>query len=90
MDDVALHHLLRGPATGPTPGLLADVAAAGGGAGWLEQQLDPAAVDDAACDAAMSAFPLLTATPPELDRRTNRFGWDAMFQLRRPPSPAPR
>jgi uncharacterized protein (DUF1800 family) len=81
MDGVALHHLLRRASYGATPGLLADVAAAGGGAGWLEQQLDPAAVDDAACEAALSAFPLLTATPPEVDRRIERFGWDAMFQL---------
>jgi len=80
-DVVALHHLLRRASYGATPELLADVAAAGGSAGWLEQQLAPGSVDDAACEAALGCFPLLTASPQQLEAH-GRFGWDAMFQLR--------
>jgi uncharacterized protein (DUF1800 family) len=76
-----LHHLLRRATYGVTPELLADVNAAGSPAAWLEQQLDPATIDDATCDAALSAFPLIALTPPELDRRIERFSWPAMFEL---------
>jgi hypothetical protein len=81
LDDVALHHLLRRTTYGVTPGLLADVAAAGGPAGWLEQQLDPARIADTEADTAMAGFPLLALAPHQVDRATTRFGWEAMFQL---------
>src|SRR4051812_19235393 len=56
-------HLLRRTTFGLTSDLLADAAAAGGAMAWLEEQLDPASVDDAACAAALAPWPFAAADP---------------------------
>ena len=49
-------HLLNRAGYGPTPTDLASVSALGY-AGWLEQQLAPSTVNDAACDAILARLP---------------------------------
>src|SRR3954453_21816067 len=58
-----IRHVLRRTTFGPTPDLLAEVADAGGAMAWLERQLDPASIDDAACAAGLAPWPLATADP---------------------------
>ena len=54
-------HLLRRAAFGPTP---ASLAAAGrlGVEGWLDRQLNPASIDDRACEALVARLPLAGAS----------------------------
>jgi uncharacterized protein (DUF1800 family) len=49
-------HLLRRAGYGPTPGDLATVRAQGY-SGWLEHQLNPATINDSACDAIVGRLP---------------------------------
>ena len=50
-------HLLRRAGYGPTDADLADVHRLGY-SGWLEQQLNPAAINDSACDAILARLPV--------------------------------
>lgn len=79
----ALTHLLRRTTYGITPELLADVARAGGGGPWLEQQLAPAGIDDSAATRALARFPLAIADPPELHATLSNGSWDSMVQVTR-------
>ena len=73
-------HLLRRVTYGITPGLLADVTGRGV-AGWLDDQLAPATIDDSACDRAVQRFPLAHAAPPVLHGTLGNGSWSAMQDL---------
>ena len=66
LDDAALLHLLSRLTFGPRPGDVARVRAAGVER-WLEQQLDPVAID-AAVEPELRALPSLTLSIAELHR----------------------
>jgi uncharacterized protein (DUF1800 family) len=51
-----VRHLLRRATYGPTPESEAELRALGASA-WLERQLRPTSIDDAACDAVVARFP---------------------------------
>ena len=70
-DDVAVLHVLQRVTYGPRPGDLARVKAVGVAA-WLERQLDPARIDDAAVDQALGALPTLTMSIVDLQREYPR------------------
>lgn len=55
--DPAVLHRLRRWTYGPTPALKASVRTGQQAAAYLEQQLNPGTIDDAACDAALAPFP---------------------------------
>jgi hypothetical protein len=74
-------HLLRRTTFGITPELLADVAAAGGASGWLDNQLNPGALNDAACTAVLARWPLASADPPANYAAMENGGWDSMEGL---------
>ena len=73
-------HLLRRATYGPTPELLAQVRKMGA-AKWLEKQLTPSRVPDAAMTALLRRWPTLRLSPTQLSSRIGRFQWDAMFDL---------
>ncbi|MDQ2650869.1 MAG: DUF1800 domain-containing protein [Actinomycetota bacterium] len=55
--DPAVLHRLRRWTYGPTPALKSSVRTGPQAAAYLEQQLNPSAIDDSACDAALAPFP---------------------------------
>jgi uncharacterized protein (DUF1800 family) len=59
-------HLVRRFSWGLTPGLVAQVKAAGGGRAWFTRQLSPAKVADAPGDAVAAWFPSLRNTPKQI------------------------
>ncbi len=63
-DDQELH-LLRRATFGPTPALLADVRQRGA-ATWLDEQLQPAQINDAAMDSLLRRYPLISKPLSEL------------------------
>ncbi|WP_327001349.1 DUF1800 domain-containing protein [Dactylosporangium sp. NBC_01737] len=78
-------HLLRRATYGPTPATEAELRGIGVTA-WLDRQLNPAAVDDAACDALLTRYPLIGldigGIRAKVKAGTMKFGaWDAMQQL---------
>ncbi|MEU4215917.1 DUF1800 domain-containing protein [Actinoplanes sp. NPDC026623] len=77
-------HLLRRATYGPTAESVAEIRRLGTKA-WLERQLAPAGIPDAACDSLMTRFPYLELPISELRSRvkagTMRYGWDTMLQL---------
>ncbi|MEV6926881.1 DUF1800 domain-containing protein [Dactylosporangium sp. NPDC051485] len=75
-------HLLRRATFGPTPGDVALVKQVGIDA-WIDQQLDPAKVDDPVADAALKAVP--TATMSTADIRSSVKDGDnkAQYELTR-------
>lgn len=73
-------HLVRRAAYGPTPELLAQVRKIGADA-WLERQLRPGRVPDAAMTALLKRWPTLTMSQGQLTARIGKFQWDAMFDL---------
>jgi uncharacterized protein (DUF1800 family) len=54
-------HLLRRATYGPTPDALAEAKKLGV-AGWLDRQLNPARIDDGACDRLLARLPLAGAS----------------------------
>ena len=76
-----VRHLLSRTTYGLTPELLADVARKSSSAAWLEQQLNPASIDDHACDAVLARWPLATASPPAIEAALKQGGWEAMMEL---------
>ena len=73
-------HLVRRTTYGPTPELLATVRRVGPDA-WLERQLHPGKVPDAAMTALLRRWPTLRMTPAQLTARIGKFHWDGMFDL---------
>jgi uncharacterized protein (DUF1800 family) len=69
--DAAILHMLQRSTYGPRPGDVARVKALGLAA-WLERQLDPARLDDAAVEAALSTLPTLTMSIADLQREYPR------------------
>ncbi|GAA0503482.1 hypothetical protein Ade02nite_35820 [Paractinoplanes deccanensis] len=75
-------HLLRRAAFGPTPAALAEVRKRGA-EGWLDWQLDPAKIDDAACDALIARLPLAGASIATVRAKLPKHSYDAFKQLGR-------
>lgn len=74
-------HLLRRATFGPTPALVAEVRAAGTTA-WLDAQLAPATVPDAAMDAMLTRWPRLSWKTWEVrERLTGADASQAMYDL---------
>lgn len=70
-DSTAILHLLQRTTYGPRPGDVAAVRAMGTGT-WLERQLDPVRIDDAAVDRALGAWPTLGRSIADLHREYPR------------------
>ena len=75
-------HLLRRATFGPTPELVAEVRAKGTTA-WLAEQLDPASIDDSACDAYLTRYPSLKMTPAQIHTSYPLFSLIPMAELGR-------
>ncbi len=73
-------HLLLRTTYGLSRQLVEDVTATGPTA-WLEQQLDPAGIPDAACDELVSRFRWLDASAAQVRAGVNVGSWDAMSEL---------
>ena len=65
--DATILHVLQRLTYGPRPGDVARVKTIGLAA-WLERQLDPARLDDAAVEGALGALPTLTMSIADLQR----------------------
>lgn len=79
-DEAFALHLLRRTTFGITPALLAEITATGP-QGWLDRQLAPAGIDDHACDALLTRFPLAFAEPPAVYAAVGNGGWESMQQV---------
>ena len=75
-------HLLRRATYGPTPAALAEATSLGV-AGWLDRQLNPAAIDDAACNALVARLPLAGASIAAVRAALPVHSYDAFGQLGR-------
>ncbi|GAA2343655.1 DUF1800 domain-containing protein [Dactylosporangium salmoneum] len=80
-----LLHLLRRATYGPAPDAEAELRKLGAGP-WLERQLNPGSIDDAACDAALMPYNLggldIAGVRAAVTAGSLKFGaWDAMQQL---------
>jgi uncharacterized protein (DUF1800 family) len=75
-------HLLRRATYGSTPTALAEATTLGV-AGWLDRQLNPAAIDDAACDALVARLPLAGASVAAVRAALPVHSYDAFGQLGR-------
>lgn len=81
-----LRHVLSRFSYGVTPELVRQAEAAGGGAAWLERQLDHRSVGDDAAGAMRGWFPYLDKTPRQLwaeDQNGGRQGWETGVDLQR-------
>ncbi len=79
LSEADVRHLVRRTTFGASPDLLADLASAGPTA-WLDSQLDPASIDDSACDGYLRTFPQIFA--PVSQTRAGKVGnWDTMHAL---------
>ena len=79
-------HLVKRFSWGLTPGLAAQVRAAGGGRAWFARQLDPAKVADAPGGAVRAWFPSLRHTPKQIfDNQANdvQGSWEVAGDLSR-------
>ncbi|GAA4967569.1 DUF1800 domain-containing protein [Kineococcus glutinatus] len=79
MTDAVLH-LVRRATWGPTPGLLEEVAQKGAGR-WLEEQLAPATIPDADCDAFVRRFPKIRRSTAEVRAQDSHGSYGTMQQL---------
>ncbi|MFI6077729.1 DUF1800 domain-containing protein [Actinoplanes sp. NPDC051343] len=75
-------HLLRRATYGPTPAALAE-AKKFGVAGWLDRQLDPARIDDTACDRLLARLPLAGASIAKVRASLPLHSYAAFGQLGR-------
>jgi uncharacterized protein (DUF1800 family) len=75
----AVQHLLRRTTYGATPALVRDVERRGMHS-WLEQQLHPHQIDDAAMNHLLRRWPRLHWNSWQCAKH-DRFGWDVMFDL---------
>ena len=73
-------HLLRRATYGRTPDTEAELRSLGVTA-WLDRQLDPKSIDDAACDAVVARFPLVNLDIAGVRKAVKKGAWDAMQQL---------
>lgn len=77
-----LLHLLRRTTYGLTPELVAEARSMGASA-WLAQQLQPASIEDRACEELVSRFPLVAQSGQQVDAQLSEGSWDVMFELGR-------
>jgi uncharacterized protein (DUF1800 family) len=75
-------HLLRRATFGATPAGLAEAAKLGL-TGWLNRQLDPAAIDDPVCDDVLTRLPLAGADMTTVRSRSAVHSYDSFAQLGR-------
>ncbi|MGK5685545.1 DUF1800 domain-containing protein [Actinoplanes sp. URMC 104] len=75
-------HLVRRATFGPTPATLAEAKQLGV-AGWLDRQLDPASIADAACDGLLARMPLAGASIARVRSSIAKHSYDAFKQLGR-------
>lgn len=75
-----LLHLLRRATYGRTSDTEAELRSLGLAA-WLDRQLNPATINDAACDALVARLPLATMDIAGVRKAVKKGGWDAMQQL---------
>jgi uncharacterized protein (DUF1800 family) len=75
-------NLLRRATFGPTPRSLAEFRKLGAQA-WLDRQLDPARIDDAACDELLERLPLAGASPAAVRAALPEDSYEAFRQLGR-------
>jgi uncharacterized protein (DUF1800 family) len=75
-------HLLRRATYGPTPESLAEAKRLGV-AGWLDRQLDPSKIDDAACDRLLARLPLAGASIAKVRASLPVHSYEAFGQLGR-------
>jgi len=73
-------HLLRRTTYGLTQSLVQQITHATPQA-WLDQQLAPQTIEDRACDAALTRFPLAAADPPAVYAAGPNGHWDSMVQV---------
>jgi uncharacterized protein (DUF1800 family) len=74
-------HLLRRATHGPTPAALKRLRKIGRRA-WLDEQLDPASIDDSACaELVATRWPHLSLSITDLRANVPEFSWDTMFEL---------
>ncbi|MFI1988850.1 DUF1800 domain-containing protein [Actinoplanes sp. NPDC020271] len=79
---MTLAHLLRRATFGPTPASLAEAARLGAD-GWLERQLNPARIDDSACDKLLERLPLAGASTAAVRAALPKDSYEAFRQLGR-------
>jgi uncharacterized protein (DUF1800 family) len=75
-------HLLRRATYGPTPESLAEAKRLGV-AGWLDRQLNPSRIDDAACDRLLARLPLAGASIAKVRSALPVHSYEAFGQLGR-------
>lgn len=75
-------HLLRRTTFGPTPDLVAEVRSQGMQA-WLDDQLNPASIDDSVCDAYLTRYPSLSMSTSQIRAAYPRVSWEPMYELGR-------
>ena len=75
-------HLIQRATFGATPELLAEVKAKGT-TGWLDEQLDPAAVPDGECDSYLTRFPTLGWTALDCREQLDNGSWTHMVEIQR-------
>jgi uncharacterized protein (DUF1800 family) len=82
IDADPIAHLLRRATYGPTPAALAEAKKLGV-AGWLDRQLDPARIDDTACDQLLARLPLAGASIAKVRASLPLHSYAAFGQLGR-------
>jgi uncharacterized protein (DUF1800 family) len=82
IDADPIAHLLRRATYGPNPAALAEAKKLGV-AGWLDRQLDPSKIDDAACDKLIARLPLAGASIAQVRASVPVHSYDAFGQLGR-------
>ena len=74
-------HVVRRLSYGPSPSLVAEITAIGPGI-WIDQQMNPAAVDDHVCDGYLTRYPRLKWTIPQVRAAyAAGGGWEMMEML---------
>ncbi|SNY40899.1 DUF1800 domain-containing protein [Paractinoplanes atraurantiacus] len=82
LSDDQIAHLLRRATFGPTAASLAEARKLGV-AGWLDRQLSPSKINDAACDALIARLPLAGASIATVRAKLAKHSYDAFKQLGR-------
>jgi uncharacterized protein (DUF1800 family) len=75
-------HLARRATFGPTPDLVAEIRTKGTST-WLDEQLNPASIDDSACDAYLTRYPSLPMTTMQIRAAYPAYSWNPMMELGR-------
>ncbi|MBC3762888.1 DUF1800 domain-containing protein [Quadrisphaera oryzae] len=79
LDASGVRHLVRRLTWGETPGLVEEVRR--DPQGWLDAQLDPARLDDSACDGYTSRFTKVRRSIAEVRAQDQNGSWDTMTEL---------